>query len=164
MIKTILLATDLGVSTPFLLQHACHLSAQYGAKLLVVHAIEPMGALGHVMLKAFMPPEEVALNSIDLVERQVKAQVVDALTDEYMNGEEGLSLLGEVIVRAGEPLAVISEAIVDANADLLVVGNHSGNDNSVLMGSVASKILQTSKIPVYFVPIAAIPWQQVAPG
>lgn len=154
MIKNILLAADLGCSTPYLLQHACHLSLQYQAQLLVVHAIEPMGALGKVMLRAFMPPEEMTQTSIDTVERQVKSQVIDALTDEYMGGEKGLSLLGEVIVKAGNPLAVIHEAINDTGSDLLIVGNHSGDDTTGLMGSVASKVLQTCKIPVFFVPLA----------
>ncbi|MDA9004022.1 universal stress protein [bacterium] len=155
MIKKILLAADLGSSTPHLLQHACHLSLQYQAKLLVVHAIEPMGALGRVMLKAFMPPDELTQNSIDTVERQVKSQVIDALTEEYMSGEKGLSLLGEVIVKAGSPLVVINDAITHTESDLLIVGNHSGDDTSGLMGSVASKILQTCKIPVFFVPLAS---------
>lgn len=160
MITNILLATDLGISTPYLLQHASHLALQYGAKLFVVHAIEPIGALGKVMLETYLASDEINQDSIDVVERQVKSQIIDTLTDEYMDGDKGLSLLGEVIVKSGNPLTVINDAIAATDSDLLIVGNHSGSDDTAgLMGSVASKILYTTKIPVYFVPIALASWQ-----
>ena len=58
MIKTILLATDLSVFTSCVLNHASELAKQHNAKLVVAHAIEPLGTLGHALLHAYLPLRE----------------------------------------------------------------------------------------------------------
>ncbi len=164
MIKTILLAVDLSVFTPCLLQHAAELAKQHSAKLVVVHAIEPLGTLGHALLNAYLEPEEsraMATTGMEAMVREVKAQVVDALTDEYIDGGIDLLHLGEVIVKAGPPIDVILQVAHDIDASLIIVGSNSPDMRPpVSLGSVSQKILNNARVPVYVVPNSPLTWQE----
>jgi len=156
VIKTILLAADLSVFTPCLLQHASELANQHSAKLIVVHAVEPLGNLGHALLNAYLKPETTHLmttSGLDAMMDEVKAQVIDILTEEHLGGSVDLLQLGEVIVKAGAPVDVILTVAEDINADLIILGSHSpAVINSASLGTVAQKVLNTAKVPVYVVP------------
>jgi nucleotide-binding universal stress UspA family protein len=156
VIKTILLATDLSVFTSCVLQHASELAKQHNAKLVVAHAIEPLGTLGHALLHAYLNPQttrELTTTGLDAMIQEVKAQVIDALTDEYMEGEVDLLKLGEVIVRTGVPVDVILQAAEDVQADVIVVGSNAPDPNNIAqLGTVAQKVLNGAKVPVYVVP------------
>lgn len=165
MINTILLAVDLGVYTSHLLQHAASLSKHYNARLLVVHAIEPLGSLGNALIQTYLEPEvseELTTSGMDAIIEQIRFRVIDSITDEYMNGDIDLPRLGEVIVKSGAPVDVILSAAEEHNIDLLVLGSHSPDINGHL-GSVSHKILNTSKWPVYLVPHAQPIWHQNRP-
>ena len=102
MIKKILLAVDLGIYTPHLLQHAASLSSQYQASMVVVHAVEPLGTLGHALLHTYLKPETTkAITTVgtDSVVEQIRTQVIDILTDEFMSGGIDLPRLENVIVK-----------------------------------------------------------------
>ena len=162
MIKTILLAVDLGAYTSHLLQHAASLSKHYSARLIVVHAIEPLGSLGNALLRTYLEPElreELTTSGLNALVEQIRFRVIDSLTDEYMNGDIDLPRLGEVIVEPGLPVDVILKAAETCKADLLVLGSHSP-EMSQHLGSVCHKILNVSKRPVYLVPHAQPLWQQ----
>lgn len=164
MIKTILLAVDLGAYTPHLLQHAASLSKHYCARLVVVHAIEPLGPLGNALLKTYLEPEvseELTTSGLNSIVEQIRFRVIDSLTEEYMNGDIDLPRLGEVIVKPGDPVDVILDTAADCGADLLVLGSHSP-DMGHHLGTVPHKILNTSKWPVYLVPHAQPLWQQAS--
>ena len=164
MIKTILLATDLSVFTSCVLNHASELAKQHNAKLVVAHAIEPLGTLGHALLHAYLTPKtthQLTTAGITAMIQEVKAQVIDLLTDEYMEGEVDLLKLGEVIVRAGQPIDVILEIAKDIEADLIVVGSHSPTASGQgSLGTVAQKVINNAKVPVYVVPSNPMNWQQ----
>ena len=159
MIKTILLAADLSVFTPCLLQHASVLANQHNAKLVIVHAVEPLGTLGHALLNAYLKPETTHLmttTGLDAMVNEVKAQIIDTLTEEHVGGSVNLLQLGEVIVKAGMPVDVILETAGEVEADLLIVGTHSpamtSSVNDSGLGTVAQKVLNCAKVPVYVVP------------
>ncbi len=156
MIRTILLATDLGEFTPCLLQHASDLANQHSAKLIVVHAVEPLGTLGHALLNAYLKPETTRLmttTGLDAMMNEVKAQVIDTLTEEHLDGSVDLLQLGEVIVRSGPPVDVILEVAEDTEADLIILGSHSPSYHyGGHLGTVAQKVLNSARVPVYVVP------------
>lgn len=165
MITTILLAVDLGVYTSHLLQHAASLSKHYNARLIVVHAIEPLGSLGNALIKTYLEPkvsEELTTSGLDSIIEQIRFRVIDSITDEYMGGDIDLPRLGEVIVRSGAPVDVILDVAEQYDVDLLVLGSHSPDINGHL-GNVSHKILNISKWPVYLVPHAQPTWYQDSP-
>ena len=164
MIKTILLAVDLSVFTSCLLHHAADLAKKHQAKLIAVHAVEPLGNLGHALINAYLTLESrraLTTTGLDAMIKEVKSQVIDALTEEYMNaGAEHLNL-GEVIVKSGNPADVILQAADEADADLIVLGSHSPNLSiPASLGTVAQKVLSFSKVPAYIVPNSDIGYQQ----
>ncbi|MGH1438839.1 MAG: universal stress protein [Cellvibrionaceae bacterium] len=163
MIKTILLAADLSVFTPCLLQHASELANQHSAKLVVVHAVEPLGNLGHALLNAYLKPETTHLmttTGLDAMMDEVKAQVIDILTEEHLDGSVDLLQLGEVIVKAGPPVDVILTVAEDIKADLIILGSHSpALANTTSLGTVAQKVLNSANVPVYVVPHRPIDFQ-----
>lgn len=156
MIKTILLAADLSVFTSCLLQHASELANQHNAKLIIVHAVEPLGTLGHALLNAYLKPETTHLmttTGLDAMMSEVKTQVIETLTEEHLDGTVDLLQLGEVVVKAGTPVDVILQAADDVAADLIIVGSHSPSlGNGSNLGTVAQKVLNNARVPVYVVP------------
>ncbi|MFT6221374.1 MAG: nucleotide-binding universal stress UspA family protein [Candidatus Endobugula sp.] len=155
VIKKILLAVDLGIYTPHLLQHAASLSSQYNASMVVVHAVEPLGTLGHALLQTYLKPEatkEITTVGMDSVVDQIRTQVIDILTDEFMSGGIDLPRLENVIVRPGMPVDVILDTAKDINADVIVLGSHSSEMHDSNLGTVPQKVLSHSKWPVYLIP------------
>ncbi|MGS2716561.1 universal stress protein [Eionea flava] len=163
MIKKILLAVDLGVYTPHLLQYAASLSSQYRASMVVVHAVEPLGTLGHALLNTYLKPEtkkQLTTTGMDSVVEQIRTQVIDILTDEFMSGGIELPRLEGVIVKPGSPVDVILGTASEINADVLVLGSHSSETHDGNLGRVPQKVLSHSKWPVYLIPQPQMLWQQ----
>lgn len=164
MINKILLAVDLGVYTPHLLQHAASLSNQYRASMVVVHAVEPLGTLGHALLQTYLKPETtkaLTTTGMDSIVEQIRTQVIDILTDEYMNGEIELPRLEGVVVKPGAPEEVIISTAQEVGADVIILGSHSAEGSGSHLGTVPQKVLSNSKWPVYLIPHAQPIWQQI---
>lgn len=163
VIKKILLAVDLGVYTPHLLHHAASLSNQYRASIVVVHAVEPLGSLGHALLQTYLKPETtkaLTTTGMDSVVDQIRTQVIDLLTDEYMNGEMQLPRLEGVVVKSGMPVDVILDTAQEIDADVIVLGSHSAETHDNNLGTVPQKVLAHSKWPVYLIPHPQTIWHR----
>ena len=163
VIKKILLAVDLGVYTPHLLQYAASLSNQYKANMVVIHAVEPLGTLGHALLKTYLEPETtkaLTTTGMSSVVEQIRQKVIDIITDEFMGGDMELPRLEGVIVKPGNPVEVILETAQEINADVIILGSHSPEAVSSNLGSVSQRILSQSKLPVYLIPHAQPLWQK----
>lgn len=164
MIKKILLAVDLSVNTPHILQHAASLSNQYRASMVVVHAVEPLGTLGHALLQTYLKPETskaLTTTGMDSIVEQIRTKVIDILTDEYMNGEMELPRLEGVIVKPGAPADVIIDVAANINADVIILGSHAPELHGGHMGNVSQRVMACSKWPVYLIPHAQPIWQNI---
>jgi nucleotide-binding universal stress UspA family protein len=167
VIKKILLAVDLGIHTPHLLQHAASLSNQYRASMVVVHAVEPLGTLGHALLQTYLKPETskaLTTTGMDSIVEQIRSRVIDILTDEYMAGDMELPRLEGVIVRPGAPVEVITEVAEEIHADVIILGSHAPEMTGAHLGTVSQRVLACSKWPVFLVPHAQPIWQQQNTG
>ncbi len=163
MIKRILLAVDLGVYTPYLLQHAASLSKQYQASIVVVHAVQPLGSLGHALLQTYLKPETrkvLTTTGMDGVVEQIRTKVIDILTDEYMSGDMELPRVEGVVVKPGEPEEVIFDTAAEKQVDMIILGSCSSDPSGSHLGAVSQKILGASKWPVYLVPYPYPVWLQ----
>jgi nucleotide-binding universal stress UspA family protein len=157
MIQTILFATDMGLHTSYLLHHVNSLACQHDARVIVVHAIEPPGHLGDAVVQAYLSNDvkhEFEQEGISQIIDGVKGCIVDVLEEEFIDGQQGLSNIRDVRVVAGKPTDVILSVAAECGADMIILGSH-GHDTMTpnLLGSVTSKILQTSRVPVYMVPL-----------
>ena len=157
MINTILFATDLGAFTAHSLLHVESLAKQYNAKVVVVHAIAPLGEYTNAVLKTHAS-EALApqlLNATDKTALSaLREQIFESLLRDPLAVEELLERIADIVVTLGPPANVILQEAQRVKADLIVIGSHGVNaiDGAVL-GSVASKVLQLAKVPVYMVPM-----------
>jgi nucleotide-binding universal stress UspA family protein len=159
MIKRIVFATDLGVLGPYVLCHALELSKQFNAKVDIIHVIEPMGVFAESILDIFLPPkdlEHLRKEGVYDVMNTIKKRISDTMTSEFA-GEDDESFLGDIIVVRGQAADAILEYVDTHNIDIVVMGTH-GEHAEVRggLGSVASKVLQRSSVPVFMVPLARV--------
>lgn len=157
MIQTILFATDMGLHTHYLLHHVNALACLHEAKVVVLHAIEPPGHLGGAMVQSYLGQsarQGIEDQDFDTIIDGVKNSLLDVLEDEFIDGQQGLSNIRDVRVVAGKPVDVILAEARSCNADMLIIGSH-GNAATMpnILGSVTSRILQMSRVPVYMVPL-----------
>lgn len=159
MVQTIVFAADLGVFTPYILQHVASLAKRLGARIVVVHAVEPLGSLGTAMVKTYLPEEktlEFQQQGMSVLLATIKDRLVDMLADEFIDNNLGFGQVSEVLVEPGRPADVILQCASEKNADMIVMGSHGPNhDQRHSLGSVTNKVLQLAKVPVYMVPMLA---------
>ncbi|WP_145999064.1 universal stress protein [Oceanicoccus sp. KOV_DT_Chl] len=157
MIQTILFATDMGLHTHYLLHHVNSLAEQYDARVIVVHVMEPPGHLGDAMVQSYLSDDsrkEFKQEGISRIIDGVKGRIVDVLEEEFIDGQQGLSKIRDVRVIPGKPVEVILREAAECSADMIILGSH-GVDTTTpnMLGSVTSRILQMSRVPVYMVPL-----------
>ncbi|MEE8059612.1 MAG: universal stress protein, partial [Pseudomonadales bacterium] len=93
-------------------------------------------------------------NGISRIVDSVKGRIVDVLEEEFIDGQQGLSKIRDVRVMTGKPVDVILEEASNCNADMIILGSHGpGTEMQNVLGSVTSRILQMSRVPVYMVPL-----------
>jgi len=156
MLKHILYATDLGLYGPYVLNQVARLSASTGAKVDILHVIEPMGVFAESIIDTYIDDGRKAYlreQGMAQVLDSIKRQVCDTLESDYQQDISNL-VLGEVLVELGKPAETIIEQAKIRNADLIVLGSHGQHAyRGGLMGSVVTKVLQMSPIPIYMIPM-----------
>jgi nucleotide-binding universal stress UspA family protein len=158
MIKTILFATDLGVLTTHSLMHVEGLARGFKAKITIVHAVPPLGELAAAVVRshcsARVKEEVLQTPHIKGLLESMRAEIFALLSNEPWSDSDFLSLIGDVVVAPGSPAAVILREAERRQADLIVIGSHSSDClDARLLGSVATKVLQLAKVPVFMVPL-----------
>lgn len=157
MIHTILFPTDLGVFSSHILQHVMCIATKCEARIVIIHVVEPLGSLANAVVKTYLSQEsseEIGDVGLGKLMRTIKQSIIDALADEYMQGDDALSRIMDVCVVQGRPAEVILDQAKRRHADLIIMGSHGPNAiNSHMIGSVTSKVLQLAKVPVYMVPM-----------
>lgn len=156
MIKKILFAADLSVFTSHSLIHVEAIAKQFEAKICVVHVVRPLGELAAAVVESHC--SQTAKNEVLQVVRveglleNIRNDVIAALhTNIYVDVSQ---YVDEVMVEPGEPASVILYEAERSGADLIVVGSHGSEAiDGRLLGSVAYKILQLAKVPVFMIPM-----------
>jgi nucleotide-binding universal stress UspA family protein len=156
MIKRILYATDLGLYGPYIMTQVAILAQSTGAKVDVLHVIEPMGVFAETIINTYMPEKErkhLRNKGLSQVVERIRVQVLDTLNSEYSDYLDLINL-SEVIVEVGSPAEIIIEQAKIRSSDMVVLGSHGQHAyRGGLMGSVVTKALQLSSIPIYMIPM-----------
>lgn len=158
MIKKILFATDLGVLTTHSLIHVESLARSYTAKIDIVHAVPPIGDLAAAVVRSQcsenVKAEVLRTPHIKGLLESMRAEIFAMLGNEPWSEPDFLSLIGDVVVAPGQPAAVILSEAERTAADVIVIGSHSTDAlDGRMLGSVATKVLQLAKVPVFMVPM-----------
>ena len=156
-IRNILYATDLGPSGPKVLRHALGLARRFGAKVHIVHAMEPLGEFAHSLVESYVPEATLAKlreEGFREIREELLERIHTVCRDLEVTDAEGESLLGRIDAVQGVPYEVVMEEADRVEADLIVLGDRAHSALSeMFVGSVAHKVLMQSKVPVLLVPI-----------
>ena len=154
-IRTILYATDLGSLERETFRHAAGLAQQFGAKIYIVHALEPIGEFAHSLLENYLSPEaqeNLHQEGFAKVREELRARLSSFCADELKANVEETAC--EIRLIEGRPAQVILDEAKHVGADLIVLGSHGKSAlDEMLIGSVAHKVTMKSSVPVLLVPI-----------
>lgn len=157
MAHVIVLAADLSVYTPYIVQQVLTLANSLQARIVVVHAVEPLGSLGNALVETYLPAEDsqaLAAEGMDVLLATIKERLVGMLADEFVDQNLALGQVLDVAVESGRPADVILKHARRTNADMIVMGSHGPHlDYGRTLGSATSKVLQLSRVPVHVVPM-----------
>ena len=155
-ITHILCATDLSKHSAFTLCHAAGLAAATGAKLHMVHAVQPMSDDAKITLQMFMQTTgsaETAMNARHEHARTVMAERQKHFWDHVAEEDKEIQKQVETIELVdGYPAEVILRRATELKCDLIVLGAHEHGYSQTFLGTVAKRVLRRSKIPTLVVP------------
>lgn len=135
------------------------LAQSTGAQVDVLHVVEPMGVFAESIIDTYMPETEKAYlrnKGMSHVIERIAVQVNDTLSSDYAEYLDIINI-SEVLVEVGSPADVIIEQARMRGSDMIALGSHGQHAyRGGLMGSVVTKVLQLSSIPVYMIPMVSL--------
>ncbi len=158
MIHKILFATDLGAYTSHSLLHVETLAQQFNARISVVHAVPPIEDFAAAVIQSYcseqVKQEVLETPHIEGLFDALRDQVFDALAKDSVGDMDIMTLVDDIVVSPGQPAPVILREAERLRADMIVIGSHGVDAlDGRLLGSVAIKVLQLAKVPVFMVPM-----------
>ena len=154
--KTILYATHLGTNTRPVFRQAINLARVHKAKIIMLHAVAPLGSTGEAVLSLYMPDKKT-----EQIEQESMNQVIETMRQrlhKFCEEEDDIlhdkdEIIDKIAVSAGNPAEVIKHYAETHAVDVIVMGTHAHHNHAhVLLGSTARTLTQHSKIPVLLVP------------
>ncbi len=157
-IKNILYATDLSDANAPVYRFAMSLAERYGARLTVLHVLEPLTPFARAFVEEQVPREKLdALRDEGMgrVVARIQAEVEEFCRKELADPSQADERIGDIIVEQGQPTDLILKRAKDKAADLIVLGSHGHSTiGEILIGSTAHKVSQRSRVPVLLVPVS----------
>ena len=155
-LKTILYATDLGKHTRPVFRHAVSLAKHYGAELVMLHVVAPIGATGQAVIDTYLSDQ-----ATEELEREGMRRILEEMRQrlERFSAEEMDAVAGEsasvskLLVMSGNAAECIVRAAEENQVDMIVMGTctHSIFGSS-LMGSTRRQVTQHTRTPVMVIP------------
>ncbi|RMG89189.1 MAG: universal stress protein [Candidatus Dadabacteria bacterium] len=154
-IRTILFASDLSPRAPDAFRWAMSLAQRYDAKIIIVHALEPLTPMTKSMVDVYLPKE--VREKLDAEGRQrimdrVRERLELFCQEETCTDPQGRDRVKEIRIVEGRPSQAILDEAERCQADVIVMGSHGHSAvGEVLLGSVAHRVTQRAKVPVLVV-------------
>lgn len=156
-IKTILYATDMGAHMRPVFRFALGIAKKYGARIIMLHAAEPLGSAMQIAMSVYMPEvkaQEVFHDGMSAALATMHQRLDKFCEDALAENPADREIVSGLKVVSGRPAETIVQQAVKAGAELIVVGTHTDPSlGAQLLGSTARKVMQLSKIPVLVVPV-----------
>lgn len=156
-IKTIIFATGLGAGTPHVFRYALSLAQKHAAKIVVVHAMEPLSPFGQSLVERHISHERSEELHLEAREK-VKAELISKL-ELLCSRESGAKpgsceWVSEIRVIEGQADQVVIAEAEKSQADLIVLGTHRHTRlGEALLGNTARKVTHKAEQPVLLVRI-----------
>ncbi|MBB1488789.1 universal stress protein [Oceanospirillum sediminis] len=156
-INTIVYATTLGKNTRPVFRHAVKLARTYNARIIMVHALEPVSEFGHAIIEHYLPKEaleEIHEQGMTRVRETMQQRVQSFRDEELKDLPDTDQLTVDLVVEEDNPVELVLRTAKAEQADLVVIGSHShhGMFGQKLLGDTAQQISLHSKVPVLLVP------------
>jgi nucleotide-binding universal stress UspA family protein len=139
-LESILVASDFSESAEGAIDWAAEVARPHGAKLLLVHALQPPTPIAPSLLETAPLPVEVYEADRKRCEEELARRA------------EGLRARGMVVesrIAVGLPARAILEAAEEAHADLIVIGTRGQTGlKRVFLGSTAAHVVRHAACPV----------------
>ncbi|WP_319522773.1 universal stress protein [uncultured Desulfosarcina sp.] len=171
-IRNILYATDLSDTARHAVRYACSMGNGFGARVTVLHVIpDVLDALSleagvdladHMDKKAWKEFHttgiQKAKEAIHRRIRETSRNVIKEIPHCPLNESN-------VLVKVGDPVRQIVSTAREGNFDLIVMGTHGhGKMEERIIGSTASDVIRTSRVPVMVVRLPAETAFETQPG
>ena len=156
-IKTILYTTALGPGASYVFRYALALARQHEAKIIAVHAMEPLSLFGRSLVEQYIShesTEEMHRKARESVTAGIKQRIEQLCTKECDNAPSCENAVSSVHVVDGYPVQVILDKAKECSADLIIMGAHDHTKvGEAFMGSTTRKVVHSSSQPVLVVKI-----------
>jgi len=126
MYKHILFATDLSTDTEYLIEKVRAMRGFTGAKLSLVHVVEPLPGYSY----AYLGIEDIEGQLIEEAR-----QSIEKLGDKLNVNKD------QQFIEVGPTKTKILKIVDEVGADLIICGSHGRHGLSLLLGSTANAIL-----------------------
>jgi nucleotide-binding universal stress UspA family protein len=147
-IRRILYTTDLSLNAAYVFRYALSSAEKHDATIEVLHALHPTSEMGFSSQGV----------KVEAIVQKIKKRIENLAEEELQDRPSLIGRVSNIRVIPGDPVAVILQAVEDLKPDILIMGTHSqGMIANALLGSVAMKVLQRIRIPVYIIPIPPLP-------
>ncbi|MDD9715326.1 universal stress protein [Dinoroseobacter sp. PD6] len=156
MITHILCATDLSKHSAYTMCHAANLAAVTGAKLHLVHAVQPMSDETRIALQLYMQTTGSSETADKARHAHLKTVMAERQREFWAHvSEEDRDIQNQVAsieLVDGHPAEVILRRATELECDLIVLGAHEHGFSHTFLGTVAKRVLRRSTIPTLVVP------------
>lgn len=156
-IKTILYATGLGPGAPYAFRHALNEAQKHGARIVVLHVMEPLNPFGKHLLELHISPEQaeqIQVQGREHAQQKIRERIhrlCEKEADSLTNGE---SYVSEIVVVEGQPHLEIVGHARSLKADLVVIGSHRHSAiGEAMLGHTANRVVHRCEVPVLLVRI-----------
>jgi len=144
--ETIVVATDFSEKSSFTLRYAQAIARRHGARLLLVHVIDPVGYAFPTGAPDFVAADKSAREELSRMEEEVRNQ--------------GISI--HSVVETGNICDLILQTIRDYDGELLVLGTRGKTKaGRAALGTIARQLLAKAPCPILTVAPDAeplLPW------
>jgi nucleotide-binding universal stress UspA family protein len=151
-IKKILYATDLSKNSSYAFLYAIDMAKKNDAKIVILHAIEPVPAYAEAYGAMTDEFEKRQLEEInESMEKHLQGFCKKA---ESQIGPPCVELVSKILVPLGHPPEEILNAADQEGCDAIVIGTHGkGILAHTFLGIVSSAVLHRTRKPVFIIPL-----------
>jgi nucleotide-binding universal stress UspA family protein len=157
-IKTILYTTALGSHTRTVFRYAVGLAQQHNARIVLLHVVEPLNNSVRFLMESYLSPEKA---------RELDQEATHGILEKFHKRLEAFcaeelgatlaqtAIISEIRVVSGVPYEVILHEADRCDADLIIMGTHTGGARRAdFLGSTTRRLTLLSKRPVLIVPVS----------
>ncbi|MBE2295747.1 MAG: universal stress protein [Phycisphaerales bacterium] len=156
-VKTILYTTALGSHTRPVFRFTVGLAKQLGARIVLLHVVEPLSNSVRFLIDSYLKPDaarELHRQASEGILEKIHKRMEAFCEEELGTTLQETEVIGEVRVVSGMACEVILFEADRVNADLIIIGTHTGSGKRAdLLGSTSRRVTLTSKRPVLLVPV-----------